>query len=152
MKQRRKITGVLHNFLNSFTSRYSDYDGYWIFGIIGYESEKSHVDLLNPALMGQSPAFVAASLFAAHSFREQMAKENLYMSYVREARLEITKLPEPRRGFVNGQSSTGHNFKFFVSVLSDYGTKYEHLLYVFVAPHDPKVESRSTRRIQFPLF
>jgi hypothetical protein len=34
MPGRRSITGVLCGFLGTYTSRYSDFDGYWIFGFL----------------------------------------------------------------------------------------------------------------------
>ena len=34
MPRRRTIKGVLDNFLGTYTSRYSDYDGYWLFGMV----------------------------------------------------------------------------------------------------------------------
>ena len=34
MPTRRVIKSVLHNFLGTYTSRYSDYNGYWLFGFM----------------------------------------------------------------------------------------------------------------------
>jgi hypothetical protein len=44
----RKIRGVLHNFLATYSSRYSDYDGYWLFGVLAQESGHLQIDLVNP--------------------------------------------------------------------------------------------------------
>jgi hypothetical protein len=46
MKPRRIIKGVLHNFLGTYTSRYSDYDGYWLFGMLVRDVEELSIDLL----------------------------------------------------------------------------------------------------------
>jgi hypothetical protein len=37
---KRIINGVLDNFLGTFTSRYSNYSGYWVFGMMVEETRK----------------------------------------------------------------------------------------------------------------
>ena len=46
MTSRRVIPGVLHNFLGTFTSRYSDFNGYWIFGFLVEKMDSVRIDLL----------------------------------------------------------------------------------------------------------
>jgi hypothetical protein len=46
MTSRRVILGVLHNFLGTFTSRYSDFDGYWVFGFLVESMDAVRIDLL----------------------------------------------------------------------------------------------------------
>ena len=46
MAKRRAIRGVLGNFLGTFTSRYSDYDGYWLFGFLVADLKDLRIDLL----------------------------------------------------------------------------------------------------------
>jgi hypothetical protein len=45
---RRNLIGALHNFLATFTSGYSDYDGYWLFGFLLKDADELRIDLLNP--------------------------------------------------------------------------------------------------------
>jgi hypothetical protein len=47
MKIRRRLTGMLFGFLDAFSSRHSDYDGYWIFGLLVRECAHVSFDLLN---------------------------------------------------------------------------------------------------------
>ena len=49
MTSRRVIPGVLHNFLGTFTSRYSDFDGYWVFGFLIESMDRVRIDLLSEA-------------------------------------------------------------------------------------------------------
>jgi len=144
--RRRTIKGVLHNFLGTYTSRYSDYDGYWLFGMLVGDVGELKIDLLSPSAATSASAPVAAAIqLAAQKFREQMEKAGLSVSWVREARLDITRLPDSRRGPVNGRVCAGHDVRFVARVVSDYGKAYESEMSVFVAPHDSGVELRSTR-------
>ena len=145
--RRRTINGVLHNFLGTYTSRYSDYDGYWLFGLLVGEVGELKIDLLSPTVGTTTSVPVEAAVqLAAQKFREQMEKAGFSVSCVKEAKLDITKLPVSRRGVVNGRVCAGHDIQFVARVISDYGKTYESGVSVFVAPHDSGVESRSTRR------
>ena len=146
MKPRRIIEGVLHNFLRTYTSRYSDYDGYWLFGILVRDVGELKIDLLCPSVDAAAPPSVVAAIkLAAQKFREQMEKSGLSVLCAREARLHVMRLDDLRRDFVNGRMSDGHTVRFVTRVVSDYGKTYEHEVSVFVAPHDAKVEARSAR-------
>ncbi len=75
MMRRRTINGVLHNFLGTYTSRYSDYDGYWLFGLLVGEVGELKIDLLSPTVGTTTSAPVAAVIeLAVRKFREQMEK------------------------------------------------------------------------------
>jgi len=146
MNRRRTIKGVLHNFLGTYTSRYSDYDGFWLFGILLGDVEELKIDLLSGSVGTSQPAPVTAAIeLAVQRFAEQVEKAGLSVSCVREARLEITKLPGSQRGAVHGHISVGNHVRFVARVVSDYGKTYEGTRTVFVAPHDASVERRSTR-------
>jgi hypothetical protein len=146
MKPRRIIKSVLHNFLGTYTSRYSDYDGYWLFGLLIRDVGELRIDLLCPSVDTTAPRAVVATIqLAAQKFREQMEKAGLSGLCAREARLDITSSRDLQRGFVNGRMSVGHTVRFVARVISDYGKTYEHEVSVFVAPHNAEVETRSAR-------
>src|SRR5437867_4191419 len=110
---RDAIKGVLHNFLGTYTSRYSDYDGYWVFGMLIGDVGELRIDLLHPSIATTMAAPVAAAIqLAAQKFQEQMEKSGLTVSCAREAHLVITRLPESREGAVNGRACTGHDVRF----------------------------------------
>lgn len=143
---RKAIKGVLHNFLETYTSRYSDYDGYWLFGMLISESEQFMVDLLHIGDdRSEVTAIMTARLFAVMKFKEQMEKAGLNLSCIREAQLTITKSPDLRIGYVNGHRSAGFDVIFAARAVSPNGKTYERQKSVFVAPHDPEVELRSMR-------
>ena len=146
MMRRRTIKGILHNFLGTYTSRYSDYDGYWLFGLVVGDTEELRIDLLSPSVGPTASAPVAAAIrLAAQKFREQMEKAGSTVSCAREARLDITRSPASHNGVVNGRLCAGYNVRFRATVVSDYGKTYESEASVFAAPHDSQVERRSTR-------
>ena len=47
MTTRKAIKSVLDNFLGTYISRYSDYDGYWLFGFLVKESPHLKINLLS---------------------------------------------------------------------------------------------------------
>ena len=146
MKQRRKIQGVLCNFLGTYTSRYSDYEGWWLFGFLANDIQQFKIDLLNPQISNfEGKPLVFAVALAKRKFCEQMEKNGVSISWIREAHLEIEKLPQSKSGFVNGRASVGNDFTFAVQATSDCGKIYKTETTIFVAPHDPKIEGRSTR-------
>jgi hypothetical protein len=143
---RKAIKGVLHNFLGTYTSRYSDYDGYWLFGMLIGELEQFSIDLLETDCKTSGSAPMAAAVqLAATKFKEQMEKAGLSLSCIREAKLALAKTPDLRSGYVNGRSSAGFDLNFAVIAVSPGGMTYECKKSVFVAPHDPEVELRSVR-------
>ena len=148
MTSRRVISGVLHNFLGTFTSRYSDFDGYWVFGFLVESMDTVRIDLLGDVaeIADTTPQGFARRL-ASQKFGEQIAKAGLPREWFREAYLEISKSPESRFGVVNGQSSSGYDMRFQAHVVTDLGRAYDSTASIFVAPHDPKIESRSARTV-----
>ena len=136
----------MHNFLGTYTSRYSDYDGYWVFGMLVDRLTVLEIDLRHSEDSGVDETPVgAAKRYAVERFAEQMAKAGLPLSLVRDAQLNITKLPGAKRGPVNGRPSDGYDIRFTARVVSDVGKTYEWTRTVFVAPHNPRIELRSIR-------
>ena len=49
MRGDKALKGALHGFLDTYVSRYSTHDGYWLFGFLVPELTKARVDLLTPS-------------------------------------------------------------------------------------------------------
>ncbi len=145
MATRRIIRGVLGNFLGTYTSRYSDYDGYWLFGFLVGHLGELRIDLLAPTVSQPDSPCGVAIRSAAAKFEDQLRKAGLGRSQVREAWLTIRKLAASFEGSVNGHPCRGHNLGFSVWVVTDGGKRYEREQVVFVAPHNPEMEWRSGR-------
>jgi hypothetical protein len=144
----REITGVLHNFLGTYTSRYSDYEGYWMFGWLVGEIEELRIDLLslNEGSTEKTP-IETAKLIAAQKFKEQVEKVGGTLDCIREAYLDLKKLPGIENGMVNGRVCAGNTIRFEARAVSDHGKAYESEMTLFVASHNPQVELRSNRAL-----
>ena len=107
MSTRRVIQSVLHNFLGTYTSRYSDFNGYWLFGFLVESLDCFEFDLF--AADCNSPVAVDefARQLAVARFADQLRKSMLERSRVREARLSIRRLPKTIIAPVNGRPSDG---------------------------------------------
>lgn len=146
MTRRRIIKGLLHNLLGTLASRNSDFDGYWVFGFLVGDMDRERIDLLATRVECTDSAPTAfIKRLAAQKFAEQISKAGLPSTWIREARIELTKSPVARSGIVNGRQCSGHDVRLQAHAVSDLGRTYAATLGIFVAPHDPSVESRSAR-------
>jgi hypothetical protein len=146
MSRRRIIKSVLNNFLGTFTSRYSDFNGYWVFGFLVESIDRVSIDLLGASTWNTDTAPLAFTRrLASQRFADQITKAHFPTSWVQEARLNIAKSPVVRLGVVNGHSCSGYDVRFLAYAVTDLGKTYETALSIFVAPHNPKVERRSGR-------
>jgi len=143
--RRRAIASALHNFLGTLSSRYSDYDGYWIFGLLISDLSCSTVDLLvdEPTTIGPE-AWRAFVTIARCRFAEQL-QLNSVARFVRRAALDV-KRGRLLSGTVNGHISNGYDVTLSVEAVSDLARVYRDHASLFVAAHDPSLESRSLRR------
>lgn len=147
MKIRRHISGVLCSFLDAYASRYSDYDGYWIFGLLIREGERQSFDLLHDdSSTLNSPIVAAARQIAQERFLALLGKARIPKAFVSEVKVHLSRL-EPSPGAVNGRISNGYRVSLAVVALSDLGKCYNAEKIIFVAPHNPADELRSTRTI-----
>jgi len=135
------MKSILEGFLGSFTSRYSDIDGYWLHGLIGYGSVNLDIDLMvRPP--DERTTEAAAQRLAVGRFNEQLAKVGLDASRVAEARLTARARAEIVQGWHGHERGEGRIVEFVATAVMDNGHRYERTRTVFVAPHDPKIESR----------
>ena len=149
MKVRRRITGVLCSLLESFGSRYSDFDGYWIFGQLLRESDAFSISLLtSDASAADSRVLAKAKSIARSALRAQIQRAHIPIECVADAVLKIRKLDGDRIGSVNGHVAKGFSVSISAEAVSDFGKLYTAEKFLFVALHDPNLEHRSVRRDQ----
>jgi len=146
---RRTLPGVLHNLLGTLTNRYADHDGYWIFGLLERQLDGLTVDLLaqDTAECGSDRVRVQFIADARRKFREQHEKAGHSRDVVQTATLAISMSSANVTGAINGRAVVGSQFVLRVTVRSDLGVDYTRNTQIFVAPHNPDVEGRSTRRV-----
>jgi hypothetical protein len=148
MTRRRSIKGALRNFLGTLTSRYSDFDGYWVLGMIVADLRAKTVDLLSDStVVADSPPMAAFIRMSRQRFHEQVTKQRLPPSFIGSACLEIARSPTPSaEGHVNGHVRRGYEVTLTARVESDLHRTYTGKMSVFAAPHDSAIERRSVRR------
>ena len=142
MASSRMIKSVLRGFLGTYTSRYSDYRGYFLFGLIVSDLDELEVNLLSPRASGPASALASAEKLAATKFEDQVRKAGLRPEQILEARLTIKRSPTMATGSVNQHPCEGWHVTFHASALMDQGRLYKDEQVLFVAPHDPRVELR----------
>lgn len=145
MATRRAICGVLENFLRTYTSRHSDFNGYWLFGFLANDIEEFSIDLLSPSISEPEGPIGFAVRSAVDKFEDQVRKAGLSRPQIQEAWLTIRKRPDPVTGSVNGRPCLGNEMRFLAGAVMEANQTYERSMTRFVAPHDAKVELRSTR-------
>jgi hypothetical protein len=144
---RRAFKGALCGFLETYTSRNLDYDGWWLLGLVVADLTSLRIDLLAPTSTGVLPApREAATRWAVVKFQEQVAKARLSLTMLREAWLDVTKGAGTSACDVNGQPRAGFDLCFRATATTDRGRTYECTRSVCVAPHR-EAERRSTRRL-----
>jgi hypothetical protein len=98
MASRKTMKGILQNFLGTYTSRYSDYNGYCLFGMFVSDLDELKINLLaTENIAGESKPMTIARQLAVTKFNEQANKVGLAVSQMREAHLTIKKLPALKR-------------------------------------------------------
>jgi hypothetical protein len=105
MATSRVIHAVVANFLGTFLSRYSDHEGYWLFGFLVSDLQTIRIDLLNPST-DERPVFQRAVELAALRFREQLQRNGVAPGGVSVAVLHLTR-GNPQLVEVNGSMTTG---------------------------------------------
>jgi hypothetical protein len=141
---RRAIKGALRNFLMTYASRNSDYGGYWLFGFITAELPELHIDLsVKPEDRSPTVPLDAAVWIARQRFWRQIDSAKVALRHIREAKLWVTRQPEPPRRTYGRDDS--HEFIFHALVTTDRDVCIEDKITILVAPHDAQREIRSTR-------
>ena len=140
-----RIRHVLSNFLGTYTSRHSDFAGYWLFGFLVAQLDELRVDLLASQTAGPDSALSAAIRLAAEEFQDQLRKARVAPLRVRSGWLTLRRSANAVEGVVNGHVCIGYRVHFTAEALTELGRRYEHHQVLFVAPHDPNVEIRSVR-------
>jgi hypothetical protein len=145
MPRRRLINGALEGFLGNLVSRYSDLNGYWLLGFLAVQRRSLEVDLRGVTRgIADSPEDHFIEL-ASRKFDEQLVKWRVPPSWVAGARLDVIWSKDRVSGFVGGVRQDGFEATFAAAVKTDLGRTLARAKHVYVAPHNPRLESRSAR-------
>jgi hypothetical protein len=136
------LNGVLAGFLGTYTSRYSDFLGYWLFGLLVDGDALLDFDLLADVGPTGSPDGFARHL-ASLRFAEQLRKVGFERSVIQRATLCIERPAQTVERMAGDYRRIGFDVRFRATVVADTGRRFEREVTVFVAPHHERVESRS---------
>ncbi|MGC4070969.1 MAG: hypothetical protein QM760_00300 [Nibricoccus sp.] len=133
--------------MSAFTSRYSDYDGYWLFGFLVTRGERFTFDLTGDIQTEIGDPIVSAAFYRVRSlFYQQLEKAKIPMGLISSASVFLEKNQVAKLGPVNHQAVLGQDVIISARGVSDLGTVYTSTKIIFVARHDPEIELRSVRR------
>lgn len=135
----RILKSVLFNFLGTYTSRYSDYGGYWLFGMIVGSLNSLTVDLLDAQdnLAAPEP-FATAAQLAIRRFREQIDAARLSKCIVRQASLTIQRGKAHQMQMHYGGTCAGFDVSFRATAQTIRDKSYHCEQTLFVAPYNPQ--------------
>jgi hypothetical protein len=143
----RAIKGGPHSFLGAFTSRHTDIDGYWAFGILIDSLYELRVSLIE----GESTktAVLQSTISRAQDlFADQVRKYHVPSHHVLDAHFLSRRSGAQVNGLINGHSVRGQIF-LATATATMRGSKYYRCRQeLFVAPNNPTIEMQSGRRIR----
>jgi len=150
MAKSRRMKSVPHNFLEVFCSRYSDIDGYWMLGLLVSDLESRGVnsltvDLLSDCVSLESSLIMAVCRRAVAAFQDQVCKAGFSPYEIRSATFNLSWSGNGVFGHVNLHHCIGRSVVHRVCIVTMQGRMYEFTKVIFVAPHNPLYEHRSTR-------
>jgi hypothetical protein len=140
MSARRKVSGVLKSFLDSYTGRHTDYRGYWLFGFLVDGPGVLELDLLGASATRAATPTEAARIWAVDDFRDQLKKAGVPDEQVKQAQLRITTAAETIRRLAGETARDCHEMTFEITAVADNGQRFEAMCKRFVAKHDPQLE------------
>jgi hypothetical protein len=140
------MKSVLHNFLGTFTSRYSDYNGYWLMGFPVSERQPLEIDLLDNGAAPDNTPVASARAIAGSKFRDQLTKHGLAVNCLTGARVSIEIPPDEIDGQVDSHLCRGRAMTLRAEATVEGGRRFESRRTVFVAQHNPLFEHRRRQR------
>lgn len=142
MVSKRAIHQALAGFLGAYTSRNSEYDGYWLLGFLVACPNPWEIDLLQaPAGLRPDDPIEWAVTSARRTFHDQLEKARIDAHMLSSATLT---LHTEGGGVVAGRPRVAIHFRASATVGG--GRMFEHAVLVSAAAHDPTRESRSHGR------
>lgn len=136
----RALRSVLHNFLDTLSSRYSDLDGYWIWGQVVEDVDGLRIDLDGSVPLAGPPAVASLGQLARERFAEQLQKHRLTLSRVQAPSLTVACV-EGATAMVDGFARPGYAVTLTARA-TWHGIQHARSASFVVAPHDPTLESR----------
>jgi hypothetical protein len=142
----RALRGALGNFLGTFTSRYSEFEGYWLFGFLVADFDYFEIELTETSHDVPATPLAKATHLARFAFDDQLRKAKLLPDQVSAAKVVFVRHPDQVEGWVNIHRKKGFNVTVRVEARSNREEYFAKKVVLFVTPHDPLAEHPSCIR------
>lgn len=144
MPSRRVLQGALAGFLGTYASRYSDFEGFWLFGFLVSDFPLLEIDLLGVSECDPRTPDGRATALARARFREQIERAGLSPDVVKAALLVIQRERPTVVVPGNGQARAGFEVRLTVTAVSNWGRVFRSERRLSAFPYDRSF-SRSLR-------
>jgi hypothetical protein len=146
MKCRRQIPGVLRSWLDTLVSRYTDYDGYWVWGMLQNETHSLDISIKGP----DSNLSLTRLQLSLLGYSRRRAQELFDLSpvpfdVISELSLSVQTMPDRVMVRQGTHISNGFITNLAACATSDLNKKYRVTVQFGVAPHSFWHEHRSSR-------
>jgi len=150
MPTRKELKGIAAGLYGSFINRNNDVDGYWGIGKLRLHADQnksSHVviNLLDETINPPTKDFCQL-LKSYHKFLKQhIIARNLPPDWLFGASIDLFFDAPPPEGRTPCRATYGSLFKLTVTLIDDRNKNHIITGYGYCAPHDPNLESRSSK-------
>lgn len=147
MPSQHVLKSVVHNFIETYISRNTDYEGYWLFGFLVAPGSRYELDLLTRSEAGVATAdpLEYAQILATERLHDLLEKARFGTGELLAASAVIEVSSKTAEISVNGYNCAGHRMCVAISVVSTLGRHFRAARAFLVAPHEPRRELRSAR-------
>jgi hypothetical protein len=136
-----EINGAIAGFLGTYSSRYSDFRGYWLMPRLLSPSAPLTFDLMGTGDLPNDPCGSAERL-AREKFSQQLAKHRRKPSDLKSATLEIRTSDTSKRALAGPSTRDCYTMTLSLVVAATLGKHFKRQIELLVAPHNPHFELR----------
>ncbi|WP_115670902.1 hypothetical protein [Ciceribacter selenitireducens] len=127
MPRRKQFSGICHDILDSFVSRYNDLDGYWALGqyaafLMARGEDQLVFQLQDGSIVPEDARFTASAAYYRRAISRLMDASAMPRSWLAEASITFSMM---------GSSKA----RCSIEIVSDLGRNYRSDIIVYVRPH-----------------
>jgi hypothetical protein len=154
MARRTELGAIASGLVGSFNSRNNDVDGYWgigkLYKHVAAASEKVvSIELVARSITPETNEFDSLLAFYHQKLFRYLDARHIQMAWVRSALVTVTFEAEWKPKHHSWRSAFGKPCIVVCKITDDKGRHQVAVAYNNCRPHDPQIESRSSRASNF---
>jgi hypothetical protein len=154
MGHRRELKNIAGGIISSFKSRNNDVDGYWEIGklykfAIEQNIDTVELDLINITITPPTDEFQPLLKLWRSKLESNLNSRNIPITWLASAKIIAMFNQEYIKKYHNWGSAPGDHCTCTFEIIMDNGRKSSVTSGTNCRPHDPRKETRSTRRNDF---